>query len=221
MSLKLIVNFDILSCMAVEEYNSMASYYDTVLEPVLWRLRKKIVQMSRIHTGTRVLEIACGTGIQAVRFKVAGADYIGIDLSPAMLLVAKKRGLECIHADGTRLAMEPDSFDVVTITLALHEVAPEIRKGIMEEMIRVCVPGGYLVVVDYTVNKKGGLYPALGKKTIHFIEKLVGGSHYRNYLKFMQNGGLEGFLGFFELEIEDKSFSAGGNIGIYRLLVKK
>ncbi len=207
--------------MAVEEYNSMASYYDTVLEPVLWRLRRKIVKISRIKKGTRVLEIACGTGAQAVRFKRAGADYTGIDLSPAMLKVAEKRGLVCIHADGTKLSMDSGSFDVSTITLALHEVAPEIRKGIMDEMIRVTASGGSLVVADYTVPEKEGFYPWLGKKTIHIIEKLVGGDHFHNYLQFMQHGGLVGFLGSFGLELKDCHFSAGGNIGIYRLLVEK
>lgn len=207
--------------MAVEEYNLMASYYDTVLEPVLWRLRRKIVKISRIKQGTRVLEIACGTGAQAVRFKRAGADYTGVDLSPAMLQVAEKRGLECIHADGTQLAMDSDSFEVATITLALHEVSPGIRNDILKEMIRVTAPGGSLVVVDYTVPEKDGLYSWLGEKTIHTIEKLVGGNHYHNFLQFMQYGGLPEFLGSFGLEIEDTHFSAGGNIGIYRLQVKK
>ena len=207
--------------MAVEEYNSMATYYDTVLEPLLWRMRKKIVKISGVTEGTKVLEIACGTGAQAVRFKKAGADYTGVDLSPAMLKVAEGRKLECIHADGTGLALDSDGFDVSTITLALHEVNPDVRKGIMKEMIRLTAPGGYIIVVDYTIPSKGGLYSMIGKKAIHYIEKLVGGSHYRNYLKFMKAGGLESFVKPFGLEAAEKMYSAGGNIGILKLRVGK
>ncbi|MCK5672154.1 MAG: methyltransferase domain-containing protein, partial [Spirochaetales bacterium] len=84
----------------------MASYYDKVLEPFLWKMRRKIVKISNTHTGMKVLEVACGTGIQAVRFKKAGAEYTGVDLSSAMLEVAGKRKLECLHADGTELPLE-------------------------------------------------------------------------------------------------------------------
>lgn len=68
--------------MAVEEYNSMASYYDAVLEPILWKLRKRIVRISGVEKGTKVLEIACGTGAQGMRFKKAGADYTGLIFLP-------------------------------------------------------------------------------------------------------------------------------------------
>jgi len=77
--------------MAVEEYNSMASYYDIVLEPILWKMRRKIIKTSNIYRGMKILEVACGTGTQAVRFKKAGAEYTGVDLSPAMLNVAEKK----------------------------------------------------------------------------------------------------------------------------------
>ncbi len=203
--------------MAVEEYNSMASYYDAVLEPILWKLRKRIVRISGVEKGTKVLEIACGTGAQGMRFKKAGADYTGVDLSPAMLEVAGKRRLNCLHEDGTDLSLETGAFDIVTITLALHEVNPNVREGIMNEMIRLTREEGYLIIVDYTETSRRNLYSKLGYKAIHFIERLVGGSHYRNYKKFMSTGGLEKFLDPFGLEETYKEFTAGGNIGIIKL----
>lgn len=69
----------------------------------------------------------------------------------------------------------------MTITLALHEVNPNVREGIMNEMIRLTREEGSLVIVDYTETSRRDLYSKLGYKAIHFIEKLVGGSHYRNY----------------------------------------
>ncbi len=77
--------------MAVSEYDSMASYYDKVLEPILWKMRRNIIKVSNVQKGMKVLEVACGTGTQAVRFKKVGADYTGVDLSPAMLEVAGKK----------------------------------------------------------------------------------------------------------------------------------
>lgn len=203
--------------MAVSEYDSMASYYDRVIEPFLWKMRQKIVNVSSIRPGMKVLEIACGTGTQAVRFKKAGAHYTGVDLSPAMLEVAEKRKLECLNADGTNLPLEDSTFDLSTISLALHEVDPEIRERIVMEMIRTTKAGGSLILVDYTVLYKRTLYSITADKAIHFIEKFVGGSHYRNYRKFMKAGGLTAFIEPFGLEILEKHLLFGGNIGIIKL----
>ncbi len=206
--------------MAVSEYDSMASYYDRILEPILWKMRRKIIKISQVKTGMKVLEIACGTGTQAVRFKKAGAEYTGVDLSPAMLAVADKRNLKCLNADGTELPLENNSFDLSTITLALHEVDPEISKQLVFEMLRVTKSDGYLVIVDYTKSNKKSIYRKIGNRSIHYIEKLVGGSHYRNYKKFMKFGGLIAFLKPFELEIIEEKLIFGGNIGIIKLRSK-
>lgn len=203
--------------MAVSEYDSMASYYDKVLEPILWKMRRKIIKVSNIQKGMKVLEVACGTGTQAVRFKKAGADYTGVDLSPAMLGVAGKRNLICLHADGTELPLEDNEFDLSTITFALHEVDPEISRQIVLEMMRVTKAGGFLVIVDYTKSNKKSIYRKLGISSIHYIEKLVGGSHYQNYKKFMKSGGLTAFLESFALEIIEEKYIFGGNVGIIKV----
>jgi len=203
--------------MAVSEYDSMASYYDTVLEPFLGKMRRKIVKVSNINPGMKVLEVACGTGTQAVRFKKAGAEYTGVDLSSAMLGVAGKRDLVCLHADGTELPLGDNSFDLSTITLALHEVDPEIRKKIVLEMLRVTKPEGFLVIGDYTITGRKDIISRVSDWIIHYIEKLVGGSHYRNYGEFMNSGGLVTFLNSLGLEVKEAQFIFGGNMGIIKV----
>jgi len=207
--------------MAVSEYDAMASYYDKVLEPILWKMRRKIIKISNIQKGMKVLEVACGTGTQAVRFKKAGAEYTGVDLSPAMLDIAEKKKLECLHADGTELPLEDNIFDLSTITLALHEVDPVVSEQIVNEMLRVTKSEGSLVLVDYTLPAKKTLYSGLAYKSVYYIEKLVGGSHYSNYLKFMKSGGLISFLESFDLEIQEMQSIFGGNIGIIMLKPNK
>ena len=142
-----------------------------------------------------------------------------MDLSFAMLEVAGKRKLECLHADGTELPLGNNAFDLSTITLALHEVDPEIRKQIVIEMIRVTKPDGSIVLVDYTVSERKNIFSSLSDRVIHYVEKLVGGSHYRNYVKFMKSGGLISFLELFDLEVKETQFIFGGNIGIIKLQI--
>ncbi len=217
MSLKLYKKVVILRGMAVEEYNKMASYYDTVLEPILWSMRRKIIKVGGIYPGMKMLEVACGTGSQGKRFNRAGAEYTGIDLSPAMLEVAQKHNLTCIHGDATSLDDVSETFDLTTVTLALHEVDPEIREAIAREMIRVTKSSGRILLVDYTIPLKLSPYSRLAGKSIHFIEKLVGGSHYRNYLRFMKSGGLSAFISSLDVETVETHYIFGGSIGIILL----
>ena len=207
--------------MAISEYDSMASYYDKVLEPILWKMRRKIINVCNIKKGMKILEVACGTGTQAVRFKKAGAEYTGVDLSPAMLEVAKTKNLNCLHADGTKLPLEDNFFDLSTITLALHEVDPEVSKQLIIEMLRVTKNDGSLVFVDYTKSNKKNIYSKIANSSIHYVEKLVGGSHYQNYNKFMKSGGLKAFLEFFDFKIIEEKLIFGRNIGIIKVKLKK
>ena len=113
--------------------------------------------------------------------------------------------------------MEENTFDLSTITLSLHEVDPEIRRQIVEEMIRVTKSEGFLIIVDYTISGRKDIFSNLSDRVIHYIEKLVGGSHYRNYRKFMKSGGLISFLDSFDPEIVEAEFIFGGNVGIIKL----
>ncbi len=203
--------------MAVEEYNKMASYYDIVLEPFLWTMRRTIVKQSRVFPGMKVLEAACGTGTQGKRFVKAGADYTGVDLSPAMLKAAAKRRLTCIYGDASALDASSETFDLTTITLALHEVDPEIREAITREMIRVTKSSGTILLIDYTIPPTRSLYGQTGDRVIRYIEKLVGGSHYRNYLRFMKDGALLSFVKTLDAAVEETRYLFGGNIGIVTL----
>src|SRR6056297_3028958 len=99
-------------------YAFSAHFYDMLLTPVLHTMRKKITSL--IPEGSRVLEIACGTGAQGAHLHRNGIDYTGVDLSPAMLREAGKKKVNCYHADGSNLEIKNGSFDVVTISLALH-----------------------------------------------------------------------------------------------------
>jgi ubiquinone/menaquinone biosynthesis C-methylase UbiE len=203
--------------MGTSEYEGMAAYYDVMLEPMLASMRRRIVAMAEVRQGMKVLEVACGTGAQAVRFKKAGADFTGVDLSAAMLEVAGRKKLECLHADGTNLPLPDAVFDLSTISLALHEVDPEIRQRIVEEMVRVTKPGGILLLADYAASARKDPYSRLAGATIHLVEKMVGGSHYSNYQVFMASGALDAFTRPFGLEPAGEQRIFGGNIALLKL----
>jgi ubiquinone/menaquinone biosynthesis C-methylase UbiE len=99
-----------------------------------------------------VLEVAVGTG-RNFPFYPQGVRLSGIDLSPAMLEIARKKaddlGLDADLREGNAQELPfPDaSFDTVVCTLSLCNI-PDDRRAIAE-MKRVLRPGGRLLLLDH------------------------------------------------------------------------
>src|SRR2546428_6768855 len=103
--------------------------------------------------GLRVLEIGCGLGTDGAQFALAGANYIGVDLTEASVELARKKfdlsGLqgEFRVADAEKLDFADDSFDLVYSHGVLHHT-PDTARAV-REIHRVLVPGGRAIVMLY------------------------------------------------------------------------
>ena len=111
----------------------------------------------------RILEVAVGTG-RSLPYYPAGAAVTGIELSPAMLAIARQRATDLgrdvtlREADAERLPFDDASFDTVTCALALCTIpSPAAAIG---EMRRVLAPGGRLLLLDHTGSTWPPLYVA-------------------------------------------------------------
>lgn len=139
-----------------DAYGSVfASLYDIVSFP-LHRVRARVTHLSGVAPGMRVLDVATGTGGQARAFARAGARVVGVDLSPRMLAIARRktdRNTRFIAADATALPIAEATFDVSCVSLALHEMPLSVRSRAVDEMVRVTRPGGTIVVVDHAAPR--------------------------------------------------------------------
>lgn len=99
-----------------------------------------------------VLEIAVGTGRNLAHYP-AGTRLTGIELSPEMLAIARRRAadleidVDLRQGDAQALEFADDSFDTVVITLALCTI-PDDRAAV-REIRRVLRPGGRLVLLEH------------------------------------------------------------------------
>jgi ubiquinone/menaquinone biosynthesis C-methylase UbiE len=100
----------------------------------------------------RILEVAIGTG-RNLPFYPAGAAVTGIELSPAMLSIARRRAADLgVEADlrtgdAQALPFGEAAFDTVVCALSLCTI-PDPATAIAE-MRRVLVPGGRLLLLDH------------------------------------------------------------------------
>lgn len=120
--------------------------------------RQEILDLSGIAPGERLLDIGCGTGtlaIEAAQRAQPGGTVAGVDISPEMLDRASRKALwegmdiSFRRADGADLPFVDESFDIVTVTLALHMMPRDRLPLCLAEMRRVLKPGGRLLLVDY------------------------------------------------------------------------
>ncbi len=103
----------------------------------------------------RLLDVACGTGcfLREIKANHPRLHVIGLDLSPYYLAVARQKLQPWSRArfvEGMAEAMPfgDEQFDAVTCIYLFHELPPEVRRAVVNEIRRVLRPGGVLVFVD-------------------------------------------------------------------------
>lgn len=82
-----------LGIMIMATYETFAAVYDAVMDDSLYDKWTdfSLRHLPKTKERKKLLELACGTGIQSVRFSQAGFDVTGLDLSSDMLKIAEKR----------------------------------------------------------------------------------------------------------------------------------
>ncbi|HET7398867.1 MAG TPA: demethylmenaquinone methyltransferase [Intrasporangium sp.] len=135
-------------------FDDVAEKYDVTNDVLslgqdrLWR--RAVVRTVAAVAGERVLDIAAGTGTSSEPFADAGVDVVPADFSLGMLKVGRRRrpDLAFTAADAMALPFADDSFDAVTMSFGLRNVAdPSVA---LREFLRVTRPGGRLVVCEFS-----------------------------------------------------------------------
>lgn len=124
------------------------------------RWRSRAADLARIGPGSRVLDVATGTGdlaIELSRRVSPGGEVVGSDFAEGMLARARAKmqsgadGAVRPHfelGDALELPYADDRFDAATVGFGARNFA-DLRRGIAE-MARVVRPGGRVVILEIT-----------------------------------------------------------------------
>lgn len=140
----------------VTAYRRLSGTYDRFFGPVFEQGRQAAVNKMDCQAGERVLEVGVGTGLSLDHYG-EGVEVVGIDVSPDMLEHAQARvngnadRVKLHVMDAQEVDYPDDSFDKV-VAMYLVSVAPDPKK-VIDEMKRVCRPGGELFIVNHFSHK--------------------------------------------------------------------
>ena len=114
-----------------------------------------LLEMSGVGAQDTVLDVACGPGLVATAFATRAKQVTGIDLTPAMIerarQIQQEKGLTNLSWQiGTVLPLpfSDASFSLVISRYTFHHFLDP--QAVFAEMVRVCVPGGRVLVADVT-----------------------------------------------------------------------
>lgn len=117
--------------------------------------RWRRTMVSRVpRDGGTVLDIATGTGLVAERLLARGHRVTGLDQSPDMLAVARRRfgdRIELVEASATEIPFPNASFDHLTFTYLLRYV--DDPGATLAELARVVRPGGTIASLEFCVPR--------------------------------------------------------------------
>ncbi len=130
-------------------FDTIAPRYDLVNRIMTFRLdvrwRRRAVRTLNLPKGSRVIDLAAGTGDLCIDLRRAGHQPLSIDLSYGML-AADRSGEPRVQADILRLPFPDGSVDGVTCGFALRNLVD--LELFFRELARVVRPGGRIALLD-------------------------------------------------------------------------
>lgn len=148
----------------------------------------------------RVLDLGCGAGRTTIGLSELGYDVLGIDLSSALLRVARQRfpSLAFAEMDATRLELASESFDAAIFSYnGIDCIYPaDGRRASLAEAWRILKPGGVFILSSHNligaIFSGGFLYLRGYWNALRFLAKQLTNPMARQwYLRYDDPGGTQ------------------------------
>ena len=179
----------------IKSYKRVSSFYDLTFGQVFRPGQKAIIKKMDCIESDNVLEIGIGTG-SSLQYYPKETKVVGIDISPDMLEVAKKRIVkDKIHnkhillMNGERLSFPDNTFDkVVGMYVVSVTQNPQV---LVEEMKRVCKNDGDIYIVNHFSTEQDNPFVKMFEKGLMPISKILGWKPYFPFDEFNAYANLD------------------------------
>ncbi|MHB1687002.1 MAG: class I SAM-dependent methyltransferase [Ignavibacteriaceae bacterium] len=168
-------------------------FYDKIIAPNQDKMFSIIKNL--IDEQSSVIDVGCGTGRLCFQLADKCSQVAGVDLSSKNISVANKRlseknfaNVSFIHANAAELKGRFNKiFDYSIITYALHEMPPEERVAVINQLK---ILSDKIIIGEYAVQKVSRLWNVVNE----LVEFSAGKDHYKNYKLFLRSGGVNSLV---------------------------
>jgi ubiquinone/menaquinone biosynthesis C-methylase UbiE len=132
-----------------EGYDKLAQLYHKRRIERFWTVAPDVEGLAkRLAPGSAILDVGCGSGYIASVLENRGFKVTGIDISIAMLELAKSNSPRStfLRMDMKRLDFPRESFDGIICLYSIFHVPRRYHQGILKRFHRVLKPKGFLAV---------------------------------------------------------------------------
>lgn len=156
-------------------FDQYAERFETALVDRLgYRVPEQLFAALRAVAGpqrrfSRALDLGCGTGLMGEQLRPVADRLDGVDLSPGMLMKARRKNLydSLGEADITAIAPSPQAYDLVTAADVLNYVGD--LEAILLSVAAMLVPGGLFAL---SLEAHDGDEPYLLLPSLRFAHRL-------------------------------------------------
>lgn len=169
-------------------FDNIAPAYDKLNHALSWNIdkswRRKAIHLLKPFQPQRIMDVATGTGDFAIQAYdvLRPQELIGTDISEGMMNIGrakvKQAGLDkqisFAKEDCTSLSFPDHRFDAITVAFGIRNFE-HLDQG-LQEMYRVLVPGGHLVILELSEPESfpmKQLYAIYSKMVIPTIGKFL------------------------------------------------
>jgi len=182
-----------------KSFDQVVSEYDLMRPQYTENLFQDIIKTAHVKSGSKVLEIGCGTGQATGPFLKTGAYIKALDLGENLLNYSRDKfsaydTIDFLCADFHTYQVEEDNYDLVISATAFHWIKPEIGYSKVLDALKA---GGYAALfwnIPSIEKSNGGLYQTIQDiyaKHAPNLAKKKGGADYSPCLTWYQKTGFQ------------------------------
>ncbi|MBW2180376.1 MAG: metalloregulator ArsR/SmtB family transcription factor, partial [Deltaproteobacteria bacterium] len=156
-------------------FNQIAGDWDRLKKDILGGIDLTDLILNKVPSCKVTADLGCGTGELLSPLKEKADVVIGVDSSPKMLDVARKRlkgiqeGIELRLGEMEHLPLRDGELDLAVVNMVLHHVpAPAIG---IEEVHRVLKSSGIFILVDFDTHSNEALRKIYGDRWLGFKKR--------------------------------------------------
>jgi ubiquinone/menaquinone biosynthesis C-methylase UbiE len=137
------------------------AWFNRLIDESQFRALRRALALAMLPTGSRALDVGCGTGRWIRRYEEFGLRATGVDATASMLRLARNLGTTAplVVGEACRLPFPNARFDLVSDITVVQHIPASLQPQALGEMVRVIRPGGFLILMELIRGEGPLLFP--------------------------------------------------------------